>query len=320
MGLQKGSGLSTTAASSSTSTITYRVGDDWSDLPVSPSNGDRTFLRDYALCLCYLAALGGGMWVPEILVTGDVGSETLSSDVDTLLWAPALAASLDDTDPVATWTNLGSGGNYTAAGSARPTFSTSMGPGTSEAVDFDGTANILAQTSPTLLNAKTGAVCCALWNPDTLSALVDNPIFEVATNAGTEERWRLYQDNAIKAWGRVADTDTTESATAASKALPAIGAWIAAASVFDAANTALSNAQSSKIIGAVDDHLSFGGGATVTDSTNPDHLEVGGSSSDSLYANGQLVGLVVVEGDLASTNLDRLRVALQSWFEAYAGT
>lgn len=297
---------------------THYVGTNWASLPESPSDGDRCFLRTYGIQLVYLADLGEGMWVPECLVSGDADAPTLNTDVDILLWAPAITG-LANSDPVATWANLGSGGDFTAAGSARPTYSTTAGPGSTPAVDFDGTANVMSQTSPTLLNAQTNAASAVLWNPDTFNALVDNPLLEVATNGGTEERWGFQQDSALRAKGRIADTDTTEFNTAPTKAPPAIGTWIAMASTYDAANTALNSGHDSRIIGAADWTLSFGGGATVTDSTNPDHIEIGGSSNDSLFANGQMVCVCVVEGTLAANLGDDLRCELQKWLQAYAG-
>ena len=320
MSLQEGTGLrdggTVAAAASAASGPTLSVGDAWSDLPASPSDGERCYLRDHLLLLCYLSGLGSGMWVPESLVTGEVGSEALSSDVDTLLWAPEITGFANGA-ALTTWANLGSGGDYTAAGAEAPTYGTTSGVGSGPGVTCT-TDDVMVQTSPSLLRNETAAVVATLWQPAFVNP-THQILWEVGTSDGTEERLRLYVYSATGAHGRVNDTDVTESiAVNNSPAAPVVGTWMVPTATWSAAGVGLSVSTDSLSVNGTDFRASFGAGGVLSDDTAPAHVAIMGSPTDNLHANGVMVGAVAIKSTLA-TQLERVRRDVQAWFEAYAG-
>jgi hypothetical protein len=80
---------------------------------------------------------------PVVVSVGPLSPDAVSG---LALWLKADALSLNDGDPVSTWTDSsGNGRNLTAASTARPTYKTTAGlfPTNKPVVRFDGVANIM---------------------------------------------------------------------------------------------------------------------------------------------------------------------------------
>jgi hypothetical protein len=206
----------------------------WTDLPTAGTEGDSAYLTDAQILVRWSADAdpldaAGRRWIPDPIYSDATGTGVVAGVVEWL--EPIDVASVGDGNPVATWPSRAGTGDYTAAGTARPTFDADGGADGGAAVVFDGADDYMAKSGGLdILAARRAYAIAALARPDSLGGL---GMIWTASMTSNTTRCGLYRQTSAHLWlldtagGNAAfDALTLQPPVAASWRLAA-GLWAA---------------------------------------------------------------------------------------------
>ena len=173
----------------------------WADLPTTGTEGDRAYLQDAQILLRWSDDIDpldadGRQWVPDAIYSDSSGTGVVAGVVEWL--EPIDCAGVGDGQPVATWPSRAGTGDYTAAGTARPTFDEDGGADGGAAVVFDGSSDYMSKSGGLdILAARRAYAIVALARPNSLAGL---GMIWVASMTGNTTRCGLYRQMASHLW------------------------------------------------------------------------------------------------------------------------
>ena len=170
----------------------------WTDLPTTGAEGDGAYLSDAQILVRWSGDIDpldadGRRWVPQEIYSDATGTGVIAGVVEWL--EPIDCASVGDGNPVETWPSRAGTGDYTAAGTARPTFDADGGADGGAAVAFDGSTDYMAKGGAnTILTNRTAYSVLALLRPDGVA--VTGFAFLASHNGSNFARYALAQNGA----------------------------------------------------------------------------------------------------------------------------
>lgn len=272
------------------------------------NEGDQNDATYYSADLAHLNAVGHAVFANKIvadMVTANLAARFAPTDLSGCVgwWDAQQITGLTNGDPVATWTNLATGiGNFTAAGTARPTYTTGVTRLNAPVVRFDGTTDIMS-TAAYDLSATTAVSVIVVFGAVTAGTqyIMLERSTNYATNTGGFLVDRLALNTVIVAQkGAVGENSNTSAATVTT-------GYAVSASVFDRSlagaseNLVTLNGVVASQVGAFNNTSHFG--AT-------DAFFLGGRSGGTFLLPGDICEVVIFNRALSKGEMRRIEIHL----------